>query len=119
MSQKKQLKVKEFSAGQSRSQRIAQVIFEHAARISRQEDIPAMAHLSADLARDLLGADRCSLWLLEQNTNELYTRVAHGIQEIRIHEGADIVGASVARQQPIRVNDIKRNRHFLSKVDDA
>src|SRR5690242_3868669 len=78
-----------------------------------------MANLNADLARDLLGADRCSLWLVDQKSGELYTRVAHGIKEIRIQKGVGIVGASVSRGQPIIVNDVKKERRFFAQVDGA
>jgi sigma-B regulation protein RsbU (phosphoserine phosphatase) len=119
MAQRKHSQIRKFQPEPSPSERIAQVIFEHAARISRQKDIPAMANLNADLARDLLGADRCSLWLIDHNTHELYTRVAHGVSEIRIQQGAGIVGDSVAQGQPILVNDVRSHRNFLGKVDDA
>jgi sigma-B regulation protein RsbU (phosphoserine phosphatase) len=117
--QMKNSPVKAFPAERLRSERIAQVIFEHAARISRQTDVPAMANLNADLARDLLGADRCSLWLVDQKSGELYTRVAHGIKEIRIQKGVGIVGASVSRGEPIIVNDVKKERRFFAQVDGA
>jgi phosphoserine phosphatase RsbU/P len=117
MSQRMNSQAEKFRPEQSGSERIAQVIFEYAARISRQTDVPAMANLNADLARDLLGADRCSLWLLDHKTGELYTRVAHGVREIRIQRGAGIVGASVEQARPILVNDVKKDSHFFGKVD--
>jgi len=105
-------RVTAFPIQQSKSERIAQVIFEHAARISRQSDIAVMANLNADLARDLIGAERCSLWLLDKRKDELYTRVAHGMHEIRIKAGMGIVGASVARGQTIVVNDVGSDPRF-------
>ena len=50
------------------SDRITRAIFEHAAGISREHDIAGIIRLNADFARDLAGADRCSLWLLDHRT---------------------------------------------------
>ena len=53
--------------------RITQTIFRHAARISRESDIASLLLLNADLARDLTGADRCSLWLVDASGNDSET----------------------------------------------
>ena len=101
----------------STSERVAHVIFEHAVKISKENDISALANLNADLARDLTGAERCSLWLLEPH-GEMWTRVAHVMPEIRIHQGFGIVGACVAENQTIIINDAKSHPQFFSGVDD-
>jgi phosphoserine phosphatase RsbU/P len=103
----------------SSSERIARVIFEHASRISRQNDISTLVVLTADLARDLIGAERCSLWLVDEKTGELWTRVAHGTGEIRIPRGVGIVGACLAQGEPIIVNDVHSDSRFFSGVDDS
>jgi len=101
------------------AERIAQVIFEYAARISREEDISSLIVLNADLARDLVGAERCSLWLIDERTETLWTRVAHGIGEIRIPRGRGIAGACVAQGETLIVNDAQRDKRFVRSIDDA
>jgi putative methionine-R-sulfoxide reductase with GAF domain len=98
--------------------RISRVIFEHAARISREQDIDALLRLNADLARDLAGADRCTIWLAEESSRELWTKVAHGIDPIRIPMGSGIVGACVSGDRPIVVNDPSSDSRFYAEVDD-
>ena len=102
----------------SRAQEITKVIFEHAARISRETDISTLLVLNADLARDLVGADRCSLWLVDDLTKELMTRVAHGLGMIRIPAGSGIVGACIRESQTILVNDTSTDPRFHRRVDD-
>ena len=73
--------------------RISQVIFDYASRIGGAEDLDALLELNAGMARDLVGADRCSIWLMDAKTNRLWTKVAQGIETIYIPMGQGVVGA--------------------------
>jgi phosphoserine phosphatase RsbU/P len=103
----------------SNAERIAEVIFEYAAKISREQDIVGLISLNADLARDLVGAERCSLWLVDEGTGELWTRVAHGIEQIRIPGGRGIVGACIAQGQTLVVNDAPSDKRFCRDIDNS
>jgi phosphoserine phosphatase RsbU/P len=98
---------------------VSQTIFTHAARISREWDISKLLLLNADLARDLTGGERCSLWLVDQAAQQLWTKVAHGVSEIRIPLGSGIVGACVARDESIVVNNAETDPRFLRTVDQT
>lgn len=101
------------------AERISKVILEHAARISRAQDTEALLRLNADLARDLVAADRCSIWLIDELARELWTKVAHGVEHIRIPFGRGIVGACVAADKPIVVNDATADSRFFGDVDSS
>ncbi len=101
------------------ARRISHVIFEHAARMSRESDISGLLQINADLARDLTGADRCSLWLLDEAADELWTKVAHGVGEIRIPRKAGVVGACVAENRIVIVNDAALDARFLGRIDQT
>lgn len=101
------------------AERVSQVIFQHAARISREKDISRLLQLNADLARDLTGSDRCSVWLLDEAAGQLWTEVAHGMKQIRIPAGTGIVGACVAEDRTVIVNDAASDLRFLRRVDDS
>jgi phosphoserine phosphatase RsbU/P len=105
------------NAESSGADRISRVIFEHAARISREQDIDVLLRLNADLARDLAGADRCTIWLADEESRELWTKVAHGIDPIRIPMGSGIVGACVSEDRPFMVNDPSHDSRFYPEVD--
>lgn len=98
---------------------ICRVIFEHAARISRESDIAKLLNLNADLARDLTGADRCSVWLSDERTGEIWTKVAHGVDELRIPAGTGIIGACIAENHSIIVNNAASDQRFLRRVDQT
>ncbi len=96
---------------------IARAIFEHAALISRVEKLEDLVRLNADFARDLAGADRCSLWLADDRTNEIWTMVAHGVETIRIPAGSGLVGACMRDDAVILVNDTADEPRLLREID--
>lgn len=98
---------------------IARVILEHAARISAEQEISALVGLHAAMARDLVGGDRSSVWLVDEAKKQLWTRVADGIRELRIPMDAGIVGASIARNEVIIANDLSNDPRFHRRVDEA
>ncbi len=99
--------------------RIARVILEHAARISGEQDISALIGMHAALARDLVGGDRSSVWLIDETRSELWTRVADGVKELRIPCNTGLVGASVANNQVIIANDLRHDPRFHRVVDQT
>ena len=64
-------------------ERVSRVIFQYAARITQEHETGNLLRLNADMARDLVGADRCSIWLVDPAAEQLYTTVAHGAGELR------------------------------------
>jgi phosphoserine phosphatase RsbU/P len=101
------------------SERISRVIFEYAARIGHAQDTGAVLRLNADMARDLVGAERCSIWLIDPAAGQIHTTVAHGVGEIRVDLGHGLVGACITRGESIVVNDASADERFLNRVDQA
>lgn len=97
--------------------RISRVIFDYASRIGRAAGADALLQLNAAMARDLVGADRCSIWLIDARSNQLWTKVAHGVRELRIPAGEGVIGACIAANQPVVVNDASQDARFDRKVD--
>ena len=100
---------------------IARVIFDYAGKIGNVSDTAHFLQLNADMARDLIGADRCSIWLVDAGKRELWTTVAHGLaeqglRELRIPMGQGIVGASIEANESIVVNDASRDPRFLKNT---
>ncbi len=97
--------------------RISRVIFDYAAKIGAAQDLDALLVLNAGMARGLVAADRCSIWLIDTKNNRLWTKVAHGVQELQIAIGQGLVGACIAKNEAIIVNDTSRDERFLKSVD--
>ncbi|MBS1826708.1 MAG: SpoIIE family protein phosphatase [Acidobacteria bacterium] len=98
---------------------VSKVIFEYATKIGSARETDASLRLNADMARDLVGADRCSIWLIDSKAQQLWTKVAHGVPEIRIPIGQGVVGACIAGKETIVVNDTSLDPRFLSSGDYA
>jgi serine phosphatase RsbU (regulator of sigma subunit) len=96
---------------------MVRAIFDYAARIGREHQLEELVRLNADFARDLVGADRCSLWLIDAAADELWTKVAHGVENLRVPVGAGIVGACIREDQVILVNDAENEPRLLRTVD--
>jgi sigma-B regulation protein RsbU (phosphoserine phosphatase) len=104
-------------AGSTLADETIRAIFEYAARIGREQQIDEIVRLNADFARDLAGADRCSLWLIDEARNELWTRVAHGVEPIRIPLGHGLVGACISEDQVLLINNAASESRLLREVD--
>jgi response regulator RpfG family c-di-GMP phosphodiesterase len=59
----------------------------------------------ANMGRELIVADRCTVWLIDEAKQELYTTVAHGVGELRIPVGTGLVGHAIASGEPIIIED--------------
>jgi sigma-B regulation protein RsbU (phosphoserine phosphatase) len=101
----------------SMANEIIRSIFEHAARIGREQQIDELVRLNADFARDLVGAERCSLWLIDPLKGELLTKVAHGVEPIRIQLGEGLIGACINNDEVLLVNDTSKESRLLREID--
>jgi sigma-B regulation protein RsbU (phosphoserine phosphatase) len=110
-------KIEHPANGNATGRDITRVILEHAARISKEQDISALIGLNAALARDLVEGDRSSVWLIDNEKGELWTRVADGIGEVRIPRSTGLVGACIAQNEIIVANDLNNDPRFHRKMD--
>ena len=97
--------------------RVSEVIFDYAGRIGQERDPERLLELTAGLARDLVSADRCSIWLSDPISGELSTRVAHGVGKIRIPSGQGLVGACLRTGEAVLVNDTATDPRFSAAID--
>jgi sigma-B regulation protein RsbU (phosphoserine phosphatase) len=97
--------------------RIYKLILEYAGRIGRERDRVALLAVVADMARDLVGAERCSIWLPHPQGRELYTRFAHGVPEIRLPTGLGLVGRCFETGEPSVVNSPTTDPRFSAAID--
>lgn len=88
------------------------VIFNYTAKIANERSLDRVLMHMADMGRDMIIADRCTVWLLDTQRNELWSKVAHGVSELRIPNGAGLVGHAVATGQPIFIDDAYTNEEY-------
>lgn len=102
----------------SDSERVLELLFSYMPKIASERKMDSLLVLMADLGRSLVQADRCSLWLIDSETNELWTKVAHGVDQLRIPIGAGFVGYSVKSGENLLVEDAYKDPRFDRRSDE-
>lgn len=96
---------------------LLRVIFDYAAKIANQRNLDKLLMLMADMGKSMIVADRCTVWLIDRNRNELWTRVAHGVDEIRIPMGSGLVGYACEHDRPVYIDDAYANEEFREVLE--
>lgn len=95
-------------------QEMLRVIFDYAAKIANERILDNVLMLMADMGREMIVSDRCTVWLLDKNKNELWSKVAHGLDEIRIPSTAGLVGYAVTNDKAVFIHDAYSNEEYKS-----
>ncbi len=82
-------------------------------------DLDAMLERVINLARDVLDAERGTVFLYEMSSDSLVSRVATGNKEIRVPQGVGIVGECATTQKIVNVTDCYADSRFNQEVDKA
>jgi serine phosphatase RsbU (regulator of sigma subunit)/CheY-like chemotaxis protein len=90
------------------AERVCSLIFDYAARMGTETDPDELLRLNADMARDLVRADHCSIWLDDVSTGELPARVAQGVSDVRMAASHSLAGACVAADQAVVAADTSK-----------
>jgi HD-GYP domain-containing protein (c-di-GMP phosphodiesterase class II) len=93
------------------------VIFEYTGKIANERNLDDVLLLMANMGREMIVADRCSVWLVDRAKNELYTTVAHGVSGIRIPLNAGLVGHSINTGEPIFIDDAYQNVEYKEVLE--
>ncbi|GGI45509.1 hypothetical protein GCM10008018_12520 [Paenibacillus marchantiophytorum] len=93
-------------------QEMLRVIFDYAAKIANERVLDNLLLLMADMGREMIVSDRCTVWLLDTTKNELWSKVAHGLDEIRIPSTAGLVGYAVTYDKAVFIDDAYTNEEY-------
>ena len=72
---------------------------------------------AVESARGILQADRCTLWIVDGSTKELWSKIAQGMDPIRVPSDKGIVGACFRSKTYISVPDAYDDNRFNPSVD--
>jgi Nif-specific regulatory protein len=88
-------------------------------RMNSQRDLGALLDLIAREATSLLDCDRASIFLLDRERNELWSKVALGSEEIlRFDARHGIAGHTALSGETINVRDAYSDARFYTAIDD-
>jgi len=97
---------------------LLKIIFNYMSKISNANQLKDVLVIMANMGRELILADRCTVWLIDEYSEELYTVVAHGIEEIRIPLGLGIVGEAVKSGKTIIIDDAQQDGRHYAESDE-
>lgn len=85
--------------------------------ISKNNSLDELLPSIADFARNLLNADRCSVFIYDSKKQELWTKFAHGVEEIRLPATHGVVGHTALSQEIQIIVDAYNDFRFDTSVD--
>lgn len=97
------------------AERVSGVIFDYAARIAREQDTEKLLALVADMARDLVGADRCGIWLIDKVTGEAYSVILHGSEGVRLSTDEGLAELCLRTGESFLVNHAQSDPRVIRK----
>ena len=80
-------------------------------------DLDELLGLIIERSMELLDAERASLFLYEQESNELVSRIAAGEEEIRFPADRGIAGAAATGGETVNVPDAYADERFNPEID--
>ncbi|MCD6433435.1 MAG: GAF domain-containing protein [Sulfurimonas sp.] len=75
-----------------------------------------LPHISK-YVKNVIGADRCSIFIYDHDKKELWTTLADKVEKIVIPSNKGIVGHTLEARKPVIANDVYSNPYFLSEID--
>jgi HD-GYP domain-containing protein (c-di-GMP phosphodiesterase class II) len=102
---------------QPAEQRLVQTIFSSINKIAAERNIDRLLLLLADFGRDLISADRCTVWLCNEKDGTLWSKVAHGVDRMSIPKTKGIAGWVATHGEPLIINDVYNDTRFDQDVD--
>ena len=93
-------------------------ILEVAKAMTAERNLDTLLPLIIREATRVVGADRCSLFILDHERNELWSRIAQGTsQEIRVPMGTGIAGTVATTGEIINIRDAYEDPRFNRAFD--
>ncbi|KJU86925.1 response regulator receiver modulated metal dependent phosphohydrolase [Candidatus Magnetobacterium bavaricum] len=85
--------------------------------ISRENDLGKLLGKFGDFSRDIVEAQRCSIFIHDAKRNELWTMFSHGVEEIRMAVNLGVAGYAANTREIQIVTDAYKDFRFSSTTD--
>lgn len=108
-----------FKKTTSRADELLKTIFQYVVTIANERDVDKLLVYLADMGRDLVSADRCTVWLLDRRSGKIWSKVAHGVDRIEIPITKGIAGYVAETGEHLVINDAYSDNRFDQQVDIA
>ena len=85
--------------------------------ISIELDLNKLLTIIMDKVKDVLQCDRCTVFIMDRDREELWSRVAHGETEIRFPANKGIAGHVASTGQVVNIPDAYSDSRFNPNID--
>ncbi|ADN10068.1 GAF domain-containing protein [Sulfurimonas autotrophica] len=92
-------------------------IAEFGKKLMSMDDMNNTIELIADEAKELVGAQRCSIFIVDNDDEMLWTTLSDGIGKIVVALDAGVVGATYTSKAAQVVNNPYEDERFLPNID--
>src|SRR5687767_5927619 len=98
-----------------------QALLEIGRRLGARRDVDELLAVIVRAAGELTDADRCSLFLVDKDSGELFSKIAPGLKEgeIRVPVGKGIVGLCAQSRSVVNIAKPYEDERFNRGVDKA
>lgn len=96
---------------------ILKLTFGYLTEISSSRDYDDVIIALAEMGRVLTNAHRCSVWIVDKESDKIWTKVAHGIEPIELPINSGIVGSAILSGEKIIIDDVYTDERFNREVD--
>jgi len=96
---------------------ILELIFIYLTEVSSSRDHDDIIRILADMGKALTSADRCTVWIVNEEKKTIWTKIAHGIDHLELPMNSGIVGSAITNEERIILDDVYKDKRFNSDVD--
>ena len=83
-------------------------------KTSLEEGLP----LISNYAKEVIGAERCSIFIYDKQNSTLWTTLADEVEKITISAYEGVAGYTLKEKKPLVVNDVKEYPLFFADIDE-
>lgn len=114
-------RIAELEVALARETRVAEALREVGLALGTTLDLDELLELILREVTEGLDAERATLYLLDESSEELVSRIMHGgkVREIRLKVGQGIAGHAARTGKPIHVRDAYKDPRFSPEWDRA
>jgi len=96
---------------------ILELVFVYLAEVSSLKDYDEIMETLANMGKSLTSADRCSVWIVSDDKKTIWTKVAHGIEQIELPINSGIVGDTILTGKRAIIDDVYKDKRFNPDID--
>lgn len=95
------------------------LILDYSSKIKADSSLRETLSLIADAAKEVLESDRCTVYLLDEETDELFSWVAHGMgsKELRFPSTVGLAGHVATTNETLNIEDAYSDDRFNPDID--